>query len=360
MHLKLLKAVLIFSLLFLTQINGYSPLKVTHVFSSHIFPPKENPKLSNVKAQEVNVYSSYSSEPAPMGIADYGVCPNGAYIVHKTQVLAKACINNLCVQTSSYTNCISAQLNVVLTYNYQGHQYSIWLQDVALIMLFNDTIKFIDNVWNMTSPKAGVGGIQGNGVICSSGGVTFYYYCANGYPGSPTTFSYPLHFCVLIKVGVNSLDEPVAYFCYNDGYGWVRYDKVTFLFPGSNNVSITINGCQYTGSGNFYDIEFVIGGPGGGSSATFNSGCVYLYLYYWNGQSFQEVKNAYNFGSDTAETSCNVIDCAYSQNGQYAAKLTPGSGSLGMLWSSNQVSASNIEIMHYYSTLTISEWSYKA
>ena len=367
------------ALIFLISINSYSLLTDTITSNSlnhnktqnvhgtnyyYIYPPKINPQLSNVKSPlGVNVYAGYKSEPAPMGIADYGIGPNGPYIRNTSQVLAKAYIRNLYVDSSLGTNSISAQLNVVLSYCYQGHNYAIWLQDVAMISLCNNFIKFIDNIWNLSEPFASIENVVGKGHICNYRGISFYYYCANNYPGSPATFTLPLKFCVLINVSVNSLGEPVVYFWYNDGYGWVNYDTVTFLYPGSKDVNITINGYQYTGSGNFYDIEFDIVGPGGGSCAYFYSSCISLYLYYWNGHNFQEVRNAFNFGSNTAETSNNVIARGYynTSDGELFSKLTAGQGSLYQIWSSNQVSTVRIHtnISKGYVSFSTSKWCSK-
>ncbi|AEE93037.1 thermopsin [Acidianus hospitalis W1] len=361
MEVKLVKAFLII-LLLLSPFNYFSNFghSLTTNRFTHVYPPRIDPKLSHVQGG-VNVYSLYNSEPAPMGIADYGIGPNGPYIRNTSQVLAKAHICSLNVDSSINTDCVSAQLNVVLSYCYNGNQYSIWLQDVALIMLFNNTIKFIDNIWNLSSVNANVIGVKGKGTLCTYHGVTFYYYCANGYPGSPCVFSYPLNFCMLINVSENSLGEPVAYFWYNDGHGWVNYDTVTFLFPHSRNVNITINGYQYTGSGDFYDIEFDIVGPGGGTCAYFNNACVYLYLYYWNGHNFQEIKNAYNFGSDTGETSNNVIASGYyiPSSGELTSGLKAGQGSLAQIWSSNQVSVVKVRtsIRSGYVSFSQSKWN---
>ncbi|NON63349.1 thermopsin family protease, partial [Acidianus sp. DSM 29099] len=87
------------------------------------------------------------------------------------------------------------------------------------------------------------------------------------------------------------------------------------------------------------DAELVLGGPGGGSEAYILYSQVYMQLQYWNGNNFQEIRNAYNFGSDTAETSTGINDGAYYYiaSGIVEAGLTAGSSSLTTLWQSNQI-----------------------
>ena len=40
-----------------------------------------------ISGEDVNVYSRYTSDPAPTGIADYGMGPNRPYVTNTTQFL---------------------------------------------------------------------------------------------------------------------------------------------------------------------------------------------------------------------------------------------------------------------------------
>jgi len=306
------------------------------------FPPNNRNSLPLIVFDQVNIYAYYTKEPAPMGIADYGVSPYGAYIINTTQWLGNVIIYSL----STYSRqaywarySVSFQLNVVLSYNYNGKSYALWIQDVAIFNTNNKQVYFIDNIWNLTSPYASVSGVSGNGQIALGSyhpRIYFYYYVAQNYPGSPATLTLPSKISLLVNVSKNSLGQPVIYFWYNDGYGWVNYDVVTVTnVINASNVYFVVNGNTYTGSGNFYDAELIVGGPGGGSSSIILSGSVDFRLYYWNGHNFQEVRNAYNFGSNTAETVSNAIVYATSVQvvGLPTSHLIAGSGKLGALWS---------------------------
>ena len=283
---------------------------------------------------QVNIYQAHSQEPAPMGVADYGISPSGAYVRESTQWLGVVAIYSLSATSnnSQVPNAVSFQLNVMLNYDYKGNAYALWVQDVADFNTQNNEIRILDNIWNASAPYANVTGVQGNGVICISENSTFYAYVDNA---SYTTLSLPATILFLVNVTANSQGQPVIYFWYNYGNGWVNYDRVTVTnVVDASNVYFLVDGYNLTGRGNYYDSELIIGGPGDGTSAYINSGTVYFGLFYWNGHNFQEVRNAYNFGSDTTETvsNANVQANVDPLNGALYAKLTAGSGSLGNLW----------------------------
>ncbi|AWR96121.1 hypothetical protein DFR86_00190 [Acidianus sulfidivorans JP7] len=318
-----------------TTINSaiHTSLKTIHnKLKSVVFPPNTH-NISPLKiGDEINPYAFYSSEPAPMGIADYGISPNGPFIRETTQWYGVVCISSLDAESTFNTPRVSFQLNVVLNYNYQGNTYALWIQDIAHYDTSNNEICFIDNIWNFTSPFANVTGVTGNGQIGDYKGTLYYYY---GFVGS-TTLSLPATVQLLVNVSTNSLGQPVIYFWYNSGNGWVNYDVVTVTnVQYASNVYFLVDGYKHTGSGNFYDAELIMGGPGGGSCSYIYSGAVFFRLYYWNGNNLQEVRNAYNFGSDTAETVNNAIvqPYYYILHGILISGLTAGSGSLCELWS---------------------------
>lgn len=318
-------------------LNMLTLIVFSQTFSaSYVYPPVRNPSLAGKHVEVVNVYQYYQKEPAPMGIADYGVYPNNnsAFVLTSTAFLGEIQLNSLIAQSNSRQspNSVSFQLNVVLNYQYNGKNYAIWVQDVAVYNTQTRQIYFVDNIWNMTTPTASVNGLSGNGKIYTYQGIKYYAYVASNYPGSPATLTLPTTFYLLVNVTVNSKGQPVIYFWYNDGYGWINYDIVTLTkVQNTQNVYFLINGNQYTGSGNFYDAELVLGGPGGGSSATVSQANMNFYLMYKSGSTFTEVQYAYDFGSDTAETSNNVLVSAGQYNGGVYAILSAGSGSLGPL-----------------------------
>ncbi|QIW22798.1 hypothetical protein EWF20_00550 [Sulfolobus sp. S-194] len=341
---KLLVIFLLISLLSYT-----TPLYTTHQSETASIPiaGKYYRNVTNNYGY-VNIHTFYSSEPAPMGIADYGIGPNGPYILTTTQFLGYINILDLSAQTFNGTqlvnNCVSFQLNAVLTYTHNGITYSLWVQNVIRFDTASNEVSFLDNIWNYTQVYANASGLSGNGQIgityYGSHAVEFYYDWAYNYPGSFVTVTLPTTILVLVNVSVNNLGQPVINFWYNDGYGWVKYDSVTVTnVEGASNVEFMINGNEYTGWGTFYDAELVLGGAYGGLNAYVYSANIYMTLEYWNGHNFQTVENAYNFGSDTAETVQNVV-VTYTDipfNGTLEGHITTGPGSLGMLWEQNNI-----------------------
>jgi len=308
---------------------------------SNISLPVSTPVHASLTANpigdEVNIYTYHIQEPAPMGIVDYGISPNGPFTRNTTQWEGKIVIYSLSAVSNCSTapNSVGFQLNVVLNYEYNGVTYALWVQDTATYNTNTHEIYFEDNIWNSSSPYAEVSGVSGNGGIYPSGNTTYYAYCAVNYPGSFVNLTLPATIYLLVNVTTNSQGQPVIYFWYNDGYGWINYDIVTVTnVVGASNVYFLVDGYKYTPYGDFYDAEMVMTGPYNGASANITNGFVLLQLFYWNGHNFQEIRNAYNFGSDTAETVSNVtVQWGYFQSsGSLAAVLTAGSGSLGSLW----------------------------
>jgi len=175
-------------------------------------------------------------------------------------------------------------------------------------------------------------------------GRSFYYY-----QGFSSILHPPFFLDLLVNVSVNSVGDPVVYFWYNVGHGFVEYDEVVVNANNSSNVYFLVNGYQYTPSGNFYDAELVM--VGDGSSAYIYNSDVYMLLLYWNGNNFQEVRNAYNFGSDTAETTEGILAGLYyvPQDGIMAVGLTTGleivsENILGELWNENYALLPNIKV----------------
>lgn len=261
---------------------------------------------------QVDPYSYYSAEPAPMGIADFGVDPatDTGYTYNTTEFLGSANISSLTVLNDSNTGAIdqmSIQLNVVLVVNGSGGTFTYWIQDVAFLNTTSDLIQFIDNVWNMTSYGAYTTGndITGNG----TGYYGWYYDIASSYlTGNDVVLSYPA--TVQLRV-ISSIvgGYPAVAFEYNDTGSWVTYDNIIVAFGhGYSSEGFVVDGTSYNSYGLFNDAELILGGPGGGSQTTDTGSKMGLTLEYWNGHNLQPVINAYNFGSDTAEGIDHVVD----------------------------------------------------
>lgn len=312
--------------------------------------PQKIPSGIN-KANSVNVNELYNQEPAPMGIADFGIGPgNTPYSYSTSSFMGIAKISSLTVYNStSGSSSMTFQLNVNLEFYIGNTEYVYWIQDVAFIDTSNNNIQFIDNVWNMSSPNANMytSTISGNGQVSTSGGTGYYYDIAsNTLSGNNINLAYPATVRFMVNSTVSS-GEPQVSFMYNDGSGWQTYDLVSFIFAPqmTSDYGFVVNGYQYDPTGYlFYDAELILGGPGGGSQTTDTGSSLALQLQYWNGHNYQMVPNAYNFGSNTAEGIDNTISAEQSNtvNGNLHAYVTQGSGSLSQLYNQNQIGFINL------------------
>jgi hypothetical protein len=298
--------------------------------------------------QQVNVLSAYQNEPAPMGIADYGIGQNGLPYSYVTSAFQGAVtVNSLqSVTSTTHSTEMTFQLNVNMYFFVNQYTYYVyWIQDVAILNTSNGNILFIDNIWNVSSSGASMynSTVLGNGTVSLSGNQYFYYDFANtNLPGDNVSISQGTTFYMETDTFVNSQGFPEVDFLYNDGYGWITYDNARLIFaphPYSTPYFL-VDGKSYEPNGySFYDAELIMGGPGGGSQTELLTSEVNLELKYWNGNNFQTVQNAFNFGSDTAEGVFNAVSAgSFNAGGGLYANVASGSGSLSYLWFSSQLS----------------------
>jgi hypothetical protein len=314
--------------------------------------PKELTQQTVSGNQPVNPLT-YPGEPAPMGVADYGLGPNDQPYEYRTsKFLGIIDVNkletyNVSLNQSAYW--MSFQLNVNLFFENGGTQYAYWVQDVVHIDTANNYVMFIDNIWNMSSSGANMfnSTVLGNGTVGNSSGTGFYYDWANQtLPGNDISLSYPYNIQFEVFSYINAQGYPVVAFLYNDGYGWITYDNAKFVFASdlTSYPEFLVDGYQYEPSGNFYDAELILGGPGGGTQTYDVGSSLNLQLEYWNGHNFQMIENAYNFGHDTAEGISNVVSSAmyYRENGSFFENVLNGSGQLAQVYTQSDIAVINI------------------
>ena len=284
----------------------------------------------------VNPFFYYNAEPAPMGIADFGIGDSGAYRYASNSTLGVVSIRSLSVDNGTGNTQMSLQLNENLQFTSGGQLYDYWIQDVAYLDTSGNNILFLDNIWNFSSAGAEItSGLSGSGQIQVPPG--FYYDVAqSSLPGNQADLTYPTTLYLELNSTVTALGQPQVAFAYNDGLGWVTYDTVTFTgvshlasLPG-----FVVDGFNYNPLGLYYDSELTLGGPGGGSSTRDVGSDVSMQLWYWNGNDYQQITSAYNFGSDTAETMRNALSLYASTpaDGQPVAEVRASSGTLGVLY----------------------------
>jgi hypothetical protein len=297
--------------------------------------------------QNINVNGSYKNEPAPMGIVDYGVSQSGPYKYVASSMLGVINIKSLSVQTEQIGSAVAIfQLNVNFEFSVGGKQYVYWVQNVAFINTAGNTFdNLVVNVWNSSAPSALLdgGSVKGQGSVVPDGSIYYYSYKAlSGHQSVRLT--YP----ETIKLGLfsvlNGNGEPKLIFMYDYGSGQVSYDSVTFATSSNASaIGFVVDGFHYTPRGNYYNAELVLCGQRGGSQVNVVSADVQLQLEFWNGYNFQQVTNAYNYGSDTGETIGNVICQTYFESdGKVYAEVSPGAGSLGELYDESQIGVINV------------------
>ena len=301
----------------------------------------------------VNLFSCKYSEPAPMGIVDYGVSSYGnVYNISTNSIQSSITLNNLLTNLSGDYNA-SIQLNVNVMLKYQNRTQAYFAQNVIFIDTKNKHVNFIDNVWNDSGINASLDSrlIKGNGTVSPSiKNYTYYFYQAKNQNGDNITLRNNQTVYLRTNSSISKNGTPEIIFSYNDGYGWVEYDKVNLLINEKiKNYSIIISGFNYTPSYNFYDAGIIIGGPGNGYNTTLMSGSAELTLSYWNGNNFQDVQDTYDFGCDTEEGINNaVISPSFYNDGLLYANISSGKNFyLGSLWSMN---SSDIGILYVNSS----------
>ncbi len=294
--------------------------------------------------RQVGVCQSNSIEPAPMGIADYGIGPSGPYEYATKSFVGIVTIASLLTNESRFGTAADFQLNVNLEFNTSYGLRVYWVQNCADVSTFGGSVRlddFVVNLWNNSEPFGNVSasGISGKGWF---GRPNDPYGCTARSVGAfqPTTRTTPTTITLNVTSGVSSLGEPTVSFAFDIGYGLVTYDTVTFtnVIGLTSIIGFKVTGFNYDPSGAFYDSELILGGLGDGAITTAFLSDVQLQLEYWNGHNYQIVPNAYNYGSNTAEKIGNVL-CGfsyYSGNGKIFAEILPGAGQLGELYNQFQ------------------------
>jgi hypothetical protein len=312
--------------------------------SEEIPNPARMSILTNLSSQGVNVYAKESKEPAPMGIVDYGIGPDGPYEYATNGSVGVVTITSLSTRNSRHSTSMTFQLNVNLVFAINDRQYVYWIQDVAYVDTSFQLISFLDNVWNSSASAANMiaSGISGNGEVALSKSGSYYYDVADeSLQGNNIHLRYPATITLNVTSGLSSSGEPQVSFAYNDGYGLITYDTVTFTTAHgfTSLIGFEVNGFSYNPVGLFYDSELILGGPGGGSQTTDLQSDIQLQLEYWNGHNYEMIANAYNFGSDTAEGIGNVLSqfSHFPESGAIIAEIQPGAGQLGELYDQSQI-----------------------
>ncbi len=322
------------------QQNGTYDASGFKVPSRYVYLPNTHPLMQNLSTYQSQLYTA---SPAPMGIADYGVYNNSgnieSYSYSTTSFEGTASISNLSplYVLNGAPQSLSLQLNAILKNVTLGgnSSYVFWNQNVVLYSARTHQIQLIDNIWNFSSPGAAMTNstLSGyNGTLVPNS----LYYDVGPLINVTYPFTVSLYLNSTLDRGSN-----VIFFNYSVRNGGVggktvsgSYDNVTF---NSSSALKSPAGYYVSGSKNTplgflpYDAEFVIGGPGGGSTTSLYGVNATMSLSYLNSTSgsYSNVRAAYDAGSDTGETASGI---SVSWNKKDQAILTAGPSIIYGMW----------------------------
>jgi thermopsin len=326
-----------------SQSRILTALKNAHVPGKDVFLPNFGAHFTSTGN---TVTPLYGTAPAPMGLGDFGIedvnGTNVGTISYTQSVKASVTLNsvNPIYVTSSDPDGFTMQLNTVLTHTdvLGDASYQYWIQNVPIYNPVLHVLGFEDNIWNFSSPTAGM---QTSTIYSADGQVVpgVFYYAE----GPSYSVSTPFTVQVYNNASVVN-DRPTVFFNYtiatSSGTVSGSFDQVEFNSSATHphhpapTPTFQING-EFANPTNFLlnDAEIMLGGPGGGSTTTLFGISASMGLWTLpNGTStFQTVPSAYDFGTDTGETSEGIAE--YATTGSHpVAELNGGPSILYPLW----------------------------
>lgn len=297
----------------------------------------ENP----AKVVNGEVALSYTTQPAPMGIADFGLGANGPYALNASSILGSITFETPPAATNPGAQEVIDPTGQTLGYIGSPYTFGIQLntilQNVSLPGVSNGTfwtqnvvnmnstgIHFVQDVFNFTYGSDAV--IPASGTIVSGcsgfdiplmlevyGGV---YQCVGGtVPITAADFPLTLNFYNNATV-VNGQDVLTFGYLFTGAHGFLSggtLDQLVFNTPATPSTpsagppQFTINGYQTNPFGLYNDAELTLAGGIGGANGVFSSIDGTMSLETANsGSGYANVPSAYDFGDDTGETSTGV------------------------------------------------------
>ncbi len=316
--------------------------------ASHV--PVNYAMLPNFNAKTVVsggvVEPLYATSPAPMGVGDFGLINTSSgmkgYNTSTSSVEGSLTLNSMqpFYLLNDAPQSVTVQLNTVLNNVtlFGVSNYVFWTQNVFFYSQRTHSLTFLDNIWNFSSPSFT---LTANSLYNYSGNVVapVYYYTI----GPTINVSYP--FTVNLYLNTTVLGQRSAvFFNYSISSPTLKhsmsgsYDRVIFNSLGAGQTALAktqqflISGTTLTPTGYLlYDAELMIGGPGGGSTTSIYamSGSMHLMLLDAGTGTYNNVASAYDFGTDTGETSEGV---AVAWTSSSVAYLTAGPSLLYGMW----------------------------
>lgn len=309
---------------------------------THLFMPNLNAKNS-VKMSNGVVSPGYVNAPAPMGIGFYGT-ENVSGVLQGYNLSTNSYEASLSLSNLYTTNIlndnpenVTFQLNTVMANVtlFGNSSYSMWTQNVITYNGSSNIIGFEDNIWNFTSLSTY---LPTDAIYSSTG--TVYPYAGVHIALGP---QYQLHGAFNVDLYLNATvinGRDAVFFNYSIPQIGVSgtYDGVVFNStygqPAGYSAPLSdflVSGTTLTPVGAPYDAEFMLGGPGGGSNTNVLAINGSMSLSYLNSttSAYETVPSAYNFGSETGETSVGV-STYWTSN--HVVHLTTGPSILTGMW----------------------------
>ncbi len=304
-----------------------STLKEKGVQSKFVYLPNFNAKTTLVNGKLQG--PGYGAAPAPMGIGDYGLIRESNGSIGTYNYSTSSIEGTLNISSASLLSMVtdapqsfSVQLNAIMNNVtlFGNSAYTFWTQNVLFYSARTHQLVFLSNIWNFSSPAF----YMSPNVFSKAGGnliaPVFYY-------GQSATLnvSFPFQVNLYLNSSVSRGGNDTIYFNYTlynkTSSGTWMTSSGMFDFAQFNSTygqasgyrapraDFFVSGSTITPTGFIpYDAEIMIGGPGGGSSATFNNINATMKLKVLNDTSgtYSNVKAAYDIGSETGETSVGV------------------------------------------------------
>ena len=319
--------------------------------------PSAAPAQIAQAAASGHVTPLYTGDPAPMGLAYYGLseASDGSVVptvLNTNRLMAQVDLHGSGIQPedlfASSPDSFGVQLNAVLTnvtlFGTPG--YSFWTQNVVTYYADAHFMILITNVWNFSGGPITQNALYSHGPYGTSiYGLLGYYYSELVVPfpvSSP--FNLSLFMNSTIVGGRDAMSFTVG--VTGAGQSFVApYDYVVFnsTLPHGPKMTTpspyTADGYSYNPLGLTNDFEVILGGPGGGSHADIGTADATMALEYWNATSggYRNIPAAFNYGGETGETVSGVsIGWAQGSGGPAGvnryATLSTGPSILQGLW----------------------------
>lgn len=341
--------------------NALAATRAAGLKSNVVFVPRPSATPAEEQsARETGAVSPlYTGDPAPIGLAYYGLSGSGvgaptATILNTTAVQGTVDANATGIQGldlyQSSPDSYGIQLNSVLTnVTLFGHSgFSFWTQNVVEYYPSSGFMVLVTNIWNFS------GGSYNGNEFYSHGPYGTNYYGELGYYYAelvvPFPVYYPFNLTLTMNSGVNDgrdnmsfSDSLVSSAIPSEDFSISNWDYAIFNSTNATSPAVTTpsnytaNGESYNAIGLTNDFELDICGPGGGSQVDLGAADATLSLSYLSGGQFVSVPAAYNYGGETGETATGAnVAWSNAPGGPAGAAdygtMTTGPSILSGLW----------------------------